>query len=230
MMALLIAVIYPSVLTFTYFVLLAESPAGFQQGVYGVGKILQFGFPVVWVLWFLRQPLRIERPKSTGIWLGLVFSVVVVAAMLLLYFSVLKPQGLFDSANEQIRAKVAGFGIGSFTAYLGLGLFYSLCHSLLEEYYWRWFVFGRLRSQTSFVTALLVSSFGFMLHHVILLGFFFGWASPMTYLFSLAVAIGGCFWAWLYERTGTLYAPWMSHLVIDAGIFMIGYDVVRDML
>ena len=80
------------------------------------------------------------------------------------------------------------------------------------------------------VAAAVVSSVAFMAHHVILLGFYFGWTTPWTYLFSVAVAIGGLVWAWLYQRSGSIVAAWLSHLVVDAGIFLVGYDVVRGLL
>ena len=52
----------------------------------------------------------------------------------------------------------------------------------------------------------------------------------MTYFFAICVAIGGMIWAWLYDRTGSLYGPWLSHLAVDAGIFFIGWDMVKEML
>jgi uncharacterized protein len=54
--------------------------------------------------------------------------------------------------------------------------------------------------------------------------------SPWTWLFSLSVAVGGAFWAWLYQRTGSLYGPWLSHLLVDAAIFLVGYDLASDLL
>jgi uncharacterized protein len=36
---------------------------------------------------------------------------------------------------------------------------------------------------------------------------------------------GGAFWAWLYHRSGNLIAPWLSHALIDAAIFTVGYDL-----
>ena len=77
---------------------------------------------------------------------------------------------------------------------------------------------------------MLISSLGFMAHHVIVLGFYFGWHSPWVYLLSLAVAIGGAFWAWLYDRTGSLAGPWLSHMLVDAGIFAVGYRMIGQML
>jgi hypothetical protein len=37
-------------------------------------------------------------------------------------------------------------------------------------------------------------------------------------------------WAWLYERTQSVWAPWLSHLVVDAAIYVIGYDLLRGSL
>ena len=65
-----------------------------------------------------------------------------------------------------------------------------------------------------------------MLHHILLLAAYFGWFSPATWIFSAAVAVGGAYWAWLYQRSGSLWGPWLSHLVIDAAIFIVGYDLV----
>ena len=107
-------------------------------------------------------------------------------------------------------------------------MFYSLFHSLLEEYYWRWFVFRQLRRLVPLWPAIVVSALGFMGHHVIVLSEFFKEAPWLAWLFSSAVAVGGVFWAWLYERTGSLFGPWLSHLLIDAGIFWVGYDLVAQ--
>ena len=52
----------------------------------------------------------------------------------------------------------------------------------------------------------------------------------MTWIFSLAIAIGGAFWAWLYHRSGSLVGPWLSHLLIDGAIFWIGYEIVEKMI
>ena len=64
----------------------------------------------------------------------------------------------------------------------------------------------------------------------VILTAFFGWTSPAAYVFSLCVAIGGIFWAWLYARSQNLYSIWVSHLMIDAGIFVIGYDLIKGFL
>jgi hypothetical protein len=119
-------------------------------------------------------------------------------------------------------------GISSPAVYAGVALFYSLLHSLLEEYYWRWFAFERLRQAMALWPAIVVSSLCFMLHHVVVLGLYFGWNNPWTWVFSFATAMGGGFWAWLYDRSQSIYGPWFSHLLIDAAIFGVGYDLIRS--
>lgn len=113
---------------------------------------------------------------------------------------------------------------------MALAIFYTLCHSFLEEYYWRWFVFGGLRKYAADWLANVISSLGFMAHHVILLAVYLGWDSPLTWLFSASIAIGGMFWAWLYARQGTLMMSWFSHALVDAAIFGLGFWIVRDFI
>jgi membrane protease YdiL (CAAX protease family) len=222
------ALVFPSLVTWVYFVALADARPAIQGGAAGVGKLLQFALPMVWVFGVQRTKPQFVAVRATDWLIGAASGAAIVGAMFLLYFTLLKPLGWFDPAIEPIRLKVSGFGIDTWWKYAALGLFYALVHSLLEEYYWRWFFFGQLRRVATFWPAAVISSLGFMAHHVILLAIYFGIASPLTWLFSVSVAVGGLIWAWLYERSGRLYAPWISHLLVDAGIFLIGWDVVRS--
>jgi CAAX protease family protein len=193
-LALVFALVFPTVLTWVYFIALAGSDPWMQKGAYGIGKVIQFAFPLVFVV---------------------------------LYFFWLKPAGFFaGSVTEEVKEKLKGFGITSLAAYALLAVFYSLVHSLLEEYYWRWFVFGRLRNLTPLPAAVAISSVGFAAHHVLVLAKYFGWDSPATWLFSAGVAIGGVVWAVVYQRSKSLLGPWLSHLLVDAAIFAIGYDLM----
>lgn len=111
--------------------------------------------------------------------------------------------------------------------FFALAAFYSCVHSLLEEYYWRWFIFGQLRRYIPLSLAIAFSSLGFMAHHVLLVANFLHGYGPLTWIFSGAIAIGGAVWAWQYHRYRTLYAPWLGHFLIDAGLMWIGYDLWR---
>jgi membrane protease YdiL (CAAX protease family) len=226
--ALAFGVAFPALLTAVYFVGLAGAPRPVQQGVYLAGKALQFGLPAAW---FLRGPSGLRRlgmPSTRGALLGVAFGLAVFLAALALYHGVLVPLRMLEGGpTEAVRAKVASFGVIGPWRFLALGTFYSLLHSAAEELYWRGFVFGELRRTCQTGAAVLGSGLAFSAHHVILLAVFFGWGSPLTWALSLAVAVGGAFWAWLYQRTGSLVGPWLGHLMIDAAIFTVGWDLVR---
>jgi membrane protease YdiL (CAAX protease family) len=223
---LVFALILPTAVTWLYFVALDGAPAAIQQTAYSIGKIAQFALPVVWVFLICRERPGAGKPDSRGLLLGAAFGLLVAGAMLALYFLWLKPSGHFDLPAAAVREKVKSFGVSSLGAFLVLALFYSTVHSLLEEYYWRWFVFGRLDRWLPLAAAIGISSVGFAAHHVLVLQKYFGWDSPLTWLFAAAIAVGGAGWAWLYRRTHSLYATWLSHALVDAAIFAIGYDVI----
>jgi hypothetical protein len=224
------AMVLPLLITLMYFVWLSGGDPALQRGAAIVGKSLQFALPVVWVGLICRERIGWPAPSRRGLAGGFGFGLLVFVTMIVVYRHVLEPLAVLDSATGEIRVKLTELGVDSFAGYLTLGIFYSLIHSLLEEYYWRWFVFGRLRRQVSPTLAITISSVAFAAHHVVLLGTYFGWLSPWTWLFSLSVAAGGAFWAWLYQRTGSLYGPWLSHLLVDAAIFLVGYDLASDLL
>lgn len=224
-----VAIVLPTLVTWLYFEAFAASPTA-TKIAFGIGKAIQFALPVVWVFLVQRQRVRVTWPKRDGLLLGAMFGAAVSAAMLALYYFVLGPRGFFTGPAEEVRQKVAEFGVKTVASFAVMGLFYSLVHSLLEEYYWRWFVFGQLRNQIPLWPAIAISSIGFTLHHILVLARYFGWNSPATWLFVAGIAIGGAAWAWLYNRTQSLYGPWISHLMVDAAIFWIGYDLVRESL
>jgi len=225
MLIILVAIVYPTALTFLYFDLLANAPTGVQQGVYALGKVLQFGLPAVWTASVLKEKIKLHRPSITDFVWGIASGVIILVATLLVVRLWLLPGGYLAAAVDGIHAKIKGMGVDSPSRYIALSTFYALGHSGLEEYYWRWFVFGSLKRRTSLGAAILWSSVGFMAHHVLIVAGFFGWSSPLTYALPLFVAIGGAGWAWLYHHTGSLYGPWISHLFVDAAIFFIGFEL-----
>lgn len=227
---LVVAMALPSVVTWIYFVWLDGAPVALQQSAYAVGKLVQFALPVIVCFALLREPWPRLAWTTRGMALGTLFGLFVVAAMFGLYFGLLDSSEFFETPRAAIREKIVGIGVGSMPAFIGLGVFYSLIHSGLEEYYWRWFVYRKLREPSGVGRAMALSSVAFAAHHVLLLTHFFGSTSVLAYLLAAAVGIGGFAWAWLYERSQSLLAPWLSHMVVDAGIFSLGYYLARDLL
>ena len=221
--AICFAMVLPTLATLLYFVFLSGSDL--MKIVYFGSKILQFSFPLIWVLAVQRHRIRISRPKWNSISAGILMGIGIVGTGMLAYYGFLKDSTYLENAPALVTAKVAEMGLTTPTMYILFALFLAVPHSLLEEYYWRWFVFGQTKRITGANAAIIISSLGFMSHHVIVIHQFLdnGWG--VTLFFSLCVATGGVLWAWLYNRYKTLYGPWVSHLLVDLGIMYIGYDL-----
>lgn len=221
--SLVIAMVLPTVVTWIYFVLLHGGDPRIQQVTYGVGKSVQFLLPIAVVAILFRQELKWPRSGHQGIEIGVGFGFLVCGLIVTAYFFTISNQPiearLIDAASEKVKS----MGIATVARFWVVGVFYALVHSFLEEYYWRWFVYGQGRKFWSPGLSGVISSLGFSAHHVLLLGFFFGFDEWRTYAFSLAIGIGGGFWCWWYQRTGNLTAVWVSHGIVDVGIFGLGY-------
>jgi len=230
-LALFVAMTYPSLIAWLYFLALAGGDGNlnrWQQLTYAGGKVVQFAFPILFV-WITTRRWPLLKPASaSGIKLGITFGLLVTGLILGVYYGFLRGSPLLGQTPAKLRAKLDEFGVGSLGGYLALTVFLALAHSFLEEYFWRWFVFGQLRSLLPLTPAIGLSSLAFMAHHVIILyvylpGRFFNAVLP----FSLGVAVGGAFWAWLYQRTGSLLGPWISHMIVDTTIFIVGWDLLQ---
>ncbi len=228
-LALVFASLFPLGMTYLYFVVLAADPENsWLLQAYSAGKLLQFPFPLVYVFLFHRHRFPQPRRSAGGIGLGVAFGVLVGLFIVGAYWGWLKHSDLIARTPANLWDKVRGFGLATPLGFLFLGIFICLIHSGLEEYYWRWFVFGWMNDYLPTWLAILLSSVAFMLHHVVVLWVYFPdhfWS--VAVLFSLFVAVGGGVWAWIYGRSGSLWGPWISHVLADVAILIVGYDLIR---
>lgn len=222
------AAFFPTLVTWVYFVLASRYTSGTQQSVYLVAKIIQFSFPAVWTWFVLREALRTARPTLSGQMLGAAIGIGISFVGVAAFQLFLRDTPIFTSAGELVNGKIKSFGINTAGKYFILAGFYSIFHSLLEEYYWRWFVFRQLRQLVTQWPAIIGSGLAFTLHHVVVLSIYFKGVPWLIVALSAGVAIGGWFWAWLYERSNSIFDTWPSHFLIDAGLFFgVGYELVR---
>lgn len=231
--AIVFCLTFPAATTWLYLVVLgspgevAADPGWAVRIAYALGKVVQFGFPLCYVAWFERDRLRLVRPTWRGLAIGFDFGFLVGLTMLGLFFGWLQTSEAFADTPAKIGRLVQDMHCATPGRYLMLATFIAVPHALLEEYYWRWFTFGWLRRYVPLWPAVAVSALGFMAHHTILLGNFFpGHFWTLAVPFSAGVAVGGAVWAWIYERTGSLYAPWLSHILVDAALMLIGWEML----
>jgi uncharacterized protein len=223
---LVIALAFPTIGALVYFVA-ADPDDPLFRTAYAASKVVQFSLPVAVLLAIDRERLTAIRLSTRGLAAGAIGGVMIVAASTGLYFGALRSSPLLSGLAEAVRAKLIGFGLASPAGFVVIAVFLSAIHAFLEEYYWRWFVHAGLRDRLSQPVAIAISSLAFAAHHVVVLHVYFPdrlWTATVP--FAFAVAIGGAVWAWLYDRYQSLAGPWVAHLLTDAAIMAVGYDLL----
>ena len=221
--AICFAMILPTAATLLYFVFLSGSEL--MQVVYFGSKVLQFSFPLLWVLAVQRHRIRILRPNWKSINAGLLMGMGIVATGLLAYYGFLKDSAYLANAPALITAKGKRNGFDDS----------STLHRLRSLSGGTPFVIGRVllalvcvwSDQTNHRTQDCDGDFKPGVHVPPR-----DRNSPVSRqglgsnpLFFTVCAVGGGLWAWLYDRYKTLYGPWVSHLLVDLGIMYIGFDL-----
>ncbi|MEK6536814.1 MAG: CPBP family glutamic-type intramembrane protease, partial [Actinomycetota bacterium] len=85
---------------------------------------------------------------------------------------------------------------------------------------------GTMLRFLTFRWAVIVAALAFTLHHIVILWQLF--PGPWAVLMSFGVFVAGVFWMWLYKKTGSLIAPWISHAFADLAIFAIGFVIISS--
>jgi len=217
------AMVLPFFAALFYFVLFSGARQGWV--IYVGTKIFILLWPVIALLL-----LEGERPNWRRInWtthvraipLGVLSGLAISAVGLGLYE--LTPLGDYVRLHAgAIRQKVEELTLVGH--YVLFAVWLSLLHSLLEEYYWRWFIFGRLTTVVKPSVAYLLASLAFASYHYVLLSRYF--PAFGTLLFGTCVGFGGAFWCWLFQKQRSLIGCWVSHLLMDAAICYVGHELV----
>ena len=220
------AMILPFMASLVYFVWLAGRDMA--NWIYGATKVFTLVWPLAVYLalekgtWRDLAP-RDWKPHLRAIPLGLLTGAAIFAVVILGFLYT--PLGDYvRNHSDGILRKVEDFRIASPLRFLAFSVFLCVLHSGIEEYYWRWFVFGRLRSLMSHGAAIFWASLAFAAHHYVVLWQFF--TPPGAIFFGTCVGLGGALWCWMYRRQKSLLGAWISHLLVDAVIFIIGYRLV----
>jgi uncharacterized protein len=221
-LALLPAAVIPFLASVVYFILLSGTWTG--RLLYGLTKLFILLWPLLSVRYILpRAPgggKRSWKEHARALPLGLAAGLGLAA---LLWLAMLTPLGeVVAGSAARMREQAAAMGIlehyGSFALFLALG------NSLVEEYYWRWFLYGRLRSALGVFPSLALSSAAFALHHVVVMGQLVPGAWGIV--LGVCVGLGGALWCVLYEEQGSIAGAWACHLVVDLAVLGIGYKII----
>jgi uncharacterized protein len=193
----------------------ATGPLG--HGIFLAAKAWLLIFPAAWYLVVEKGRPSWSPPRRggllTGALSGAAMGAVVVAAA-----AVAVRQGL-DPA--ELSAAAHGMGLGSASAFLAGAAAWTFVNSLIEEYVYRWFVFSQCERLLGGRLAIWAAAAVFTAHHVIAVSRYLD--AGLTILASAGVFTGGVIWSWLYRRYRSIWPGWISHVVVDAAVFGVGW-------
>ena len=165
--------------------------------------------------------LEAFRLQKQGLHKPLLLGIGLYALILCAYFLV---RGVFDfSAVAGSLTESAGVTKDNF---LFVAVYISFVNSLLEEFFFRGFLFGNLKALHSRRFAYLFSSVVFALYHVAMMLGWFG--LPLFLLCMAGLTAGGMIFNWLNEKQGNLYASWFVHMFANFAINTIGFMLLQS--
>jgi uncharacterized protein len=229
MWILIFASLFPFVSVFLYFVWAGSTSE--TQALYGITKIIQFGFP--FLIWKLRgealgPKFRVFPISKQQVFLAFGTSAFFLSVGAASYFLAMEKYVNNADTKLAILDRLQAFGADTVGTFLFLGFFIAIIHSFLEEYYWRLFVHAEMVKFAKPRFAVILSTLAFTLHHVIVVNQY-AVSEPKALFIGLgtfAVFACGCIWTLQYQKTKSLFVVWCSHVVADIVALGIGFHIV----
>jgi len=103
------------------------------------------------------------------------------------------------------------------------GLYITFINSLIEEFFFRGFIFLNIKKLKFKRLAYIMSSLAFAIYHI---ANFQNWFSIGMFLFvSIGLFIGGCIFNYLDDKQDTFLNSWFVHIAADLAIILIGFKI-----
>jgi len=219
MLALLLLLPAPSLGTAASLIFWPEAPLG--KALFVITKLWVSLLPLAWLLLVDRQRPSWSPARKGGFGMAALSGLLIAAVILGIYHVALR-LGFINP--EAIASTAAQTGLNRIGFYIVGAVYWITLNSLMEEYVWRWFTFRKFEAILPGRLAVVATGLGFTAHHVVALAAQFDWR--ITLLGSLGVFMGGLVWSWLYLRYRSVWPCYLSHAIVDAPIFWIGYDLI----
>lgn len=101
-----------------------------------------------------------------------------------------------------------------------VALYISFINSLLEEFFFRGFLFINFSKFMNRQKAYGISAFAFAIYHVAILS---NWFNPILFIVAMiGLFIGGIIFNWLDEKNKNIYNSWLVHMFANFAINTIG--------
>jgi len=216
LLPVLILMLLPAVAVFTGLILLNSIFATYIL-FYGMVCVI---VPLLDRIVIHRQTLReflryigfvnIRKSLLPGLLSGGVF-----LAAIYLFFMIFSRQ-LIDTSTMTTALNRWNLDSGNLLVFLFMMI---VGNSILEEIYWRGYIFSRLKKLTSPRNTVILTALFYTSYHLITTVTLFSAAQGL--LLSSAIFLAGIFWAYLRIRYESIIPAVASHLLADLGLMLI---------
>ncbi|USK34895.1 CPBP family intramembrane metalloprotease [Bacillus sp. F19] len=100
-----------------------------------------------------------------------------------------------------------------------------IVNPLLEEFYWREFMYAKLNQKMGIFNTLLITSFFYSLYHMLSLISLFKW--PINLLGVIPVFLAGMVWGYVRHKFQTLIPAVLCHMLADLGIILVYFKFLH---
>jgi uncharacterized protein len=178
--------------------------------------------PLLYIRIVLKQPIlkflnlkNIDFSKlRLGFILGLLSMGIVIGAFFLFSFIIDTNTIIADLESRGITASV----------FIFIAVYITFGNSLLEEFYFRGFLFLNIYRSQSKLFAYLFSSLLFALYHI---GIFMAWFNIWLILLALlGLFVVGLIFNWLNTKSDNFLNSWILHILADVGVMVVGFYVL----
>lgn len=109
--------------------------------------------------------------------------------------------------------------------FLYVSLYISFVNSLLEEFFFRGYVFRNMAKLSNRGWAYAFSAVLFAAYHIAMMLGWFGFG--LNALIMLGLVVGGLIFNWLNEKLDCIYASWLTHMFANFAINTIGFLLLK---
>jgi uncharacterized protein len=177
---------------------------------------------LIWPKVFIKKYKIISSKKSmhikSVIWGSITGTGIIL--LFILYFNLNRSFFIKNSAivNQYIESSELDKYFIFFVIYT------CIINPLIEEYYWRRYLYGGYRKILGPGPSVLISSLAFGLHHYIILFILF----PIDFALTVGtlVVVGGAVWSLILEKYNSITGCVISHACADIAIIYIVFNMI----
>ncbi|SER92861.1 CPBP family intramembrane glutamic endopeptidase [Psychrobacillus sp. OK032] len=176
--------------------------------------------PLFFTLWKKTNapPLQLPFTKKS-IFVGIISGLICLVSIY--GFVILFQSSLIDTA--QLKQLLVKWNFSGAKVIL-LIFVLILINPILEELYWREFMYKRLFQKVGKILTVLITSIFYALYHLIVVMEIFSF--PFNVLAVIPVFLAGVMWGIFRIKFNSITAPIISHCLADIGIMLVYWHII----